>query len=345
MNTKAILKSKSIKTTGSKTGSKLANAAPMSTKASTPKIKRIGVIGLGIMGSAMANNLIKAGFDVCGFDPSEQALKAFKKVGGLIRVDTQSVAKDSQVLITSLPSAGALMATAHALSVKSNKGLIVIETSTLDVEDKRKARDVMQTAGVTLLDCPLSGTGAQAARKDLTVYASGPTKAVESVTHVFEGFSKAHFNLGDFGNGMNMKLMANLLVAIHNVSTAEALLLGERFGIPVSTSVKVLSDGAGGSRMLQIRGPMMQQEGWAKEITMKVEVWQKDMKLIAEALNRERVAAPIFNATIAVYNGAMGMGHEKNDTAAVYDVLEKMSSPLAKKTLSKSKIKKSKKSK
>ena len=89
----------------------------------------------------------------------------------------------------------------------------------------------------------------------------------------------------------------------------------------------------------------MQQEGWAEEITMKVEVWQKDMKLIAEALNRERVAAPIFNATIAVYNGAMGMGHEKNDTAAVYDVLEKMSSPLAKKTLSKSKIKKSKKSK
>ena len=333
MNTKAISKSKAGKPNKTKTS----DSRPSKN---TMRINKLGVIGLGIMGSAMATNLIKAGFEVCGFDPSEQAMKAFKKIGGETRADTQSVAKDSQVLITSLPSAAALMATANALSSKSNKGLIVIETSTLDVEDKRKARDIMQAAGVTLLDCPLSGTGAQAARKDLTVYASGPSKAVDSLTAVFEGFSKAHFNLGEFGNGMNMKLMANLLVAIHNVSTAEALLLGERFGIPVSTAVKVLSDGAGGSRMLQIRGPLMEREGWAKEITMKVEVWQKDMKLISEALNRERVAAPIFNATIAVYNGAMGMGHEKNDTAAVFDVLQKMSSKNSgKNTKTKTKIK------
>ena len=319
MNTKSNPKPKSPKLNKVKA----TNTKPSKSEAN---FTRLGVIGLGIMGSAMGANLIKAGFEVCGFDPSEQALKAFKKVGGQTRSDTQSVAKDAQVLITSLPSAAALLATAHALSAKANKGLIVIETSTLDVEVKRKARDIMQAAGVTLLDCPLSGTGAQAARKDLTVYASGPSKVVDSLSSVFEGFSKAHFNLGEFGNGMNMKLMANLLVAIHNVSTAEALLLGERFGIPVSTAVKVLSDGAGGSRMLQIRGPLMEREGWAKEITMKVEVWQKDMKLISEALNRERVAAPIFNATIAVYNGAMGMGHEKNDTAAVFDVLQKMSS-------------------
>ncbi len=330
MNTKVTTNSKSVKTSKTKSSS-------IGSLTSSSKFKRIGVVGLGIMGSAMANNLIKAGFEVCGFDPSEQALKTFKKAGGQPCIDTQSVAKAAQVLITSLPSAGALMATAHSLAVKSNKGLIVIETSTLDVEDKRKARDIMHSAGVVLLDCPLSGTGAQAARKDLTVYASGPSKVVDSLSTVFEGFSKAHFNLGEFGNGMNMKLMANLLVAIHNVSTAEALLLGERFGIPVSTSVKVLSDGAGGSRMLQIRGPLMENDGWAKEITMKVEVWQKDMKLIAEALNRERVAAPIFNATIAVYNGAMGMGHEKNDTAAVFDVLQKMSSSSSHKATSKKK--------
>ena len=353
MNTKTNSKGKSntkVPKTGQahkkdKTESKMPSlpaAKAVSKSAEHSKFTRIGVIGLGIMGSAMANNLIKAGFDVCGFDPSEQALKAFKKVGGHTRADTQSVAKDAHVLITSLPNAAALTATAHALAVKSNKGLIVIETSTLDVEDKRKARDIMQGAGVILLDCPLSGTGAQAVRKDLTVYASGPSKIVDSLSTVFEGFSKAHFNLGEFGNGMNMKLMANLLVAIHNVSTAEALLLGERFGIPVSTSVKVLSDGAGGSRMLQIRGPLMEKEGWAKEITMKVEVWQKDMKLIAEALNRERVAAPIFNATIAVYNGAMGMGHEKNDTAAVFDVLQKMSSQGTHKSKSTKAVKKKK---
>jgi putative dehydrogenase len=143
---------------------------------------------------------------------------------------------------------------------------------------------------------------------------------------LFEGFSKAHFDLGAFGNGMKMKLMANLLVAIHNVSTAEALLLGERWGISPSTAVKVLSDGAGGSRMLQVRGPMMENEGWT-DATMKVSVWQKDMKLIAQALVDTHVPAPLFSASIPVYNAAMGMGHADNDTAAVFDVLQRMSSP------------------
>ena len=89
--------------------------------------------------------------------------------------------------------------------------------------------------------------------------------------------------------------------------------------------MKVLSDGAGGSRMLQVRGPMMENEGW-KEATMKVSVWQKDMKLIAQALVDMQVPAPLFSATIPIYNAAMGMGHEHNDTAAVFDVLSSMSS-------------------
>lgn len=291
-------------------------------------IQKLGVIGLGIMGSAMAGNLIKAGFEVYGFDPDPKALKRFKHAGGVPCNSTKRVAAQVQVMITSLPNAHALMATALDMETSEHKGLIVIETSTLDNQDKFAARDCMKERGVTLLDCPLSGTGAQALKKDLTVYASGPEAAVKQLSSVFEGFSKAHFYLGEFGNGMNMKLMANLLVAVHNISTAEALLLGERFGIPVETSVKVLSDGAGGSRMLQVRGPLMQDQGWSKEVTMKVAVWQKDMKLINEALSRERVAAPLFNSTIAVYNAAMGMGHEMSDTAVVYEVLRNMSSPL-----------------
>ena len=124
---------------------------------------------------------------------------------------------------------------------------------------------------------------------------------------------------------MKMKLMANLLVAIHNVSTAEALLLGQRWGIKPSTAVKVLSDGAGGSRMLQIRGPQMEDEGW-KVATMKVGIWQKDMKLIAAALEDARVPAPLFAASVPIYNAAMALGHADHDTAAVFDVLSRMSS-------------------
>jgi 3-hydroxyisobutyrate dehydrogenase-like beta-hydroxyacid dehydrogenase len=301
---------------------------PSKTKlsvAASPAFERVGFLGLGIMGSAMAGNLMKAGFEVHGFDPTTKARQRFKSAGGHVSKDAAELVCSVDVIITSLPSPDALIETANVLARAGRKGLLVIETSTLDIKDKEAARDVMAKKGVTLLDCPLSGTGAQAARKDLTVYASGPAADIRRLVPVFEGFSKAHFDLGPFGNGMKMKLMANLLVAIHNVSTAEALLLGQRWGIKPSTAVKVLSDGAGGSRMLQVRGPMMENEGW-KEVTMKISVWQKDMKLIAQALADAQVPAPLFAATIPLYNAAMGMGHESNDTAAVFDVLEKMSS-------------------
>jgi putative dehydrogenase len=287
--------------------------------------QKVGILGLGIMGSAMAGNLMKAGFEVHGHDPSAQALKRLRTAGGHPCADVATLARQIDVIITSLPHPEALQMCAQALARSARKGLCVIETSTLDIGDKQAAQATLAAKGMVLLDCPLSGTGAQAARKDLTVYASGPKAAIKALAPVFEGFSKAHYDLGAFGNGMKMKLMANLLVAIHNVSAAEALLLGARWGIKPSKAVKILSNGAGGSRMLDVRGPFMEGEGW-KEVTMKISVWQKDMKLIAQALAEAQVPAPLFSATVPIYNAAMGMGHAEHDTAAVYDVLARMSS-------------------
>lgn len=289
--------------------------------------QRVGLLGLGIMGSAIAGNLIKGGFEVYGFDPQAEARSHLESSGGQACQDAATLIGSSQVVITSLPHSEALFEAATALVTAGRAGLLVIETSTLDIKDKLAARDLLDDRGIVLLDCPLSGTGAQAARKDLTVYASGPQADISRLAAVFDGFSKEHFDVGPFGNGMKMKLMANLLVAIHNVSTAEALLLGQRWGIAPGTAVRVLGNGAGGSRMLQVRGPMMENEGW-KEATMKLAVWQKDMKLIENALSDAHVAAPLFAATIPLYNAAMAMGHEANDTAAVFDVLDRMSSEL-----------------
>ena len=315
MNTKKITKS---------AASSAASSAAPSLARSEPLV-RIGFLGLGIMGSAMAGNLIRAGFQVSGFDPTANARQQLKAAGGKPCRSAAELVASVQVVICSLPNASALKENAEILATSGHKGLLVIETSTLDPRDKEAARARVAKSGVILLDCPLSGTGAQAKRKDLTVYASGSKADIRRLVPVFEGFSKAHFDLGAFGNGMKMKLMANLLVAIHNVSTAEALLLGQRWGISPRKAVEVLSDGAGGSRMLQVRGPFMEDEGW-KEVTMKISVWQKDMYLISQALAETQVAAPLFAATVPIYNAAMGMGHASHDTAAVFDVLSRMCS-------------------
>ena len=286
----------------------------------------VGFLGLGIMGTAMSRNLLGAGFEVSGFDPSDAASKRLEESGGRSCASAAEVALDADVIITSLPSARALNEAAEAIAGaarRGRKGLVVVETSTLDIDDKIAARDALEAVGVVLLDCPLSGTGAQAMTKDLSVYSSGPEQTVQRLQPVFDGFSKANYYLGAFGNGMRMKLMANLLVAIHNVSTAEVLLFGKRMGIAPELAVKVLSDGAGGSRMFQVRGPVMASRTW-DEATMKVGVWQKDMKLIHDALAATHTPAPLFAATEPIYNAAIAAGHADHDTAAVFDVLARM---------------------
>ena len=300
-------------------------ARPVKLKA---PIERVGMLGVGIMGLAMAVNLMKAGFQVTGYDTDPKAMKRLKAAGGMARKSAADLAGDAQVIICSLPGPAALHGAAQQIATVGQRDLLVVETSTLDIADKTTARDTLKAQGIVMLDCPLSGTGAQAVHKDLTVYASGPKAAIKQLALVFEGFSKSTFDLGAFGNGMKMKLMANLLVAIHNVSTAEALLLGQRWGIRPQDAVKVLSDGAGGSRMLQVRGPLMQDEGWLTA-TMKVGIWQKDMQLIAAALADAQVPAPLFAATVPIYNAAMALGHAEHDTAAVFDVLSRMSSQRA----------------
>jgi 3-hydroxyisobutyrate dehydrogenase-like beta-hydroxyacid dehydrogenase len=282
------------------------------------------VLGIGIMGSAISANLVKAGFPVVGYDPLPAARAALASAGAEAATAAEDAIRSAEFLILSLPSDAVLCDVSRQIAAVGAEGLRVAETSTLTIPGKQKAADLLASRGITLLDCPLSGTGAQAVTRDLAVYASGDPAAIEAMREVFDGFARVTYNIGAFGNGMRMKLMANLLVAIHNISAAEALLMGQRMGIDMDLAVKVLADGAGGSRMLQVRGPAMSAGSW-DDATMKVSTWQKDMKLIAAELAEANVPAPLFSACIPIYNAAMGMGHGESDTAAVYDVLEKMS--------------------
>jgi L-threonate 2-dehydrogenase len=279
------------------------------------------VIGLGTMGSAMSANLVKAGFRVQGFDIVAAQRDELKKAGGVPATSAAAVAQLAEVLITSLPSAQSLHTVAEELHGKDR---VVMETSTLPIEDKERARDTLAKKGIVLLDCPLSGTGAQARAKDLVVFASGDEAAFRRAEPYLSGFSRAHYYLGEFGNGSRMKFVANLLVAIHNVSTAEAFALGMKAGLDPKTIYEVMANSAGASRMFQVRGPQMV-EGKYDDATISVGLFQKDMKIIGEFAAQHGVATPLFNASAAIYNAAMAQGFAKADTAAVCAVLERLS--------------------
>jgi L-threonate 2-dehydrogenase len=299
------------------------NETKDSPKRSERAATTVGVVGLGIMGTAMSGNLLKAGFRVVGSDPVAKARNKLAKAGGTPCANATEVALQARFIVLSLPNEAALETVTRELIVSEAKRLVVAETSTLPEAAKRRAHDALAEHGITLLDCPLSGTGAQALTRDLAVYASGDATAIRAMAPVFEGFARARYDVGAFGSGMCMKLVANLLVAIHNISTAEAILLGARSGLDPAQVVKVVADGAGGSRMFQVRGPVMVDRSWDKA-TMKVSTWQKDMRLINELLTATDTAAPLFAACLPIYNAAMALGHGGDDTAAVYSVLEHM---------------------
>jgi 3-hydroxyisobutyrate dehydrogenase-like beta-hydroxyacid dehydrogenase len=283
----------------------------------------VGVVGLGIMGGAMARNLAKAGWEVIGFDLDAERRREASQANVAILESAAAVAARAPTIVMSLPSAYAAHAVARELAGATEKR-VVVETSTLTLEDKEDIRRVLEAAGHVALDCPLSGTGAQAQTGDLVVYASGDSETIASLMPMFSGFSREAHDLGAFGNGSRMKFVANLLVAIHNVASAEAMVLAEKAGLDLAQVVKLVGAGAAQSRIFGLRAPMMAEDNYLPA-TMRLSTWKKDMDVIGQFAYALGAPTPLFNATIPVYAAGLGLGLGDKDVAAVCTVLETMS--------------------
>jgi L-threonate 2-dehydrogenase len=294
----------------------------MKSRIPIPIAPTIGIVGLGIMGSAIARHVIQAGHRVAGYDVRAARLRDLRAAGGASARNSIDVATQSQIVVTSLPSAEALVHTVDALMEAARPRQIVIETSTLPIDVKRRARTRLRSRGIELLDCPISGTGAQARNKDIVVYASGTRAAYGRVSKVLDVFTRAHYYVGPFGDGSKVKFVANLLVAVHNVAAAEALVLAMKAGLDPAKVLKLVAEGAGSSRVLQLRGPMMV-KGNYRQATMTLATWQKDMAIIAAFARQLGVATPLFSTTAPIYAEAVKT-RSQEDTAAVCAVLEKM---------------------
>ncbi|HEY4141690.1 MAG TPA: NAD(P)-dependent oxidoreductase [Pseudolabrys sp.] len=292
-------------------------------KKSTKKSKgTVGVIGLGIMGGSFARNLSAKGWRVIGFDLSAKARKAAERAGVEIAASAADVASKAPIVLTSLPKPQALIATAKEIAAAKLPRKTIVEMSTFTIQDKEKAQAILGKAGHTTLDVPVSGTGAQAAVADLVFYASGDSKTVKKLQPMFADFGRKVYDTGAFGNGSKMKYVANLLVAIHNVASAEAMVYGMKAGLAPQAIFDLIQGGAGNSRIFELRAPMMVKNNY-KTVTMKIDVWDKDMQVIGDYGRKIKVPTPMFDASKPVYIKAQKMGLGALDTAAVCAVLEK----------------------
>lgn len=286
-------------------------------------ITTVGMVGLGIMGSAMGGNLLAAGFEVVGYDPVDDKVRAFEDRGGRSAASEADVAARSDVVVISVASVAALRTVVRpeGLPAGAHDGLVVAETGTMPLALKEEARDALAQVGVPLLDCTLSGTGAQAARRDLVVYGSGDREAFDRARPVLDAIGRSVHYLGEFGLGSKMKYIANLLVSIHNLSTAEAFVLGRKAGLDLQQMFEVISDGVGSSRIFDVRGPMMV-EGRYSPPSATVRMFMKDVSVISDFAAQVGAPTPLFSTAEAYYNAAMGQGLGEEDPAVLCAVLE-----------------------
>ena len=283
----------------------------------------IGIIGLGIMGGAFAKNLHATGWSIIGFDISSARCREAKRNGATIVDSAAAVAREARDVITSLPSPKALDAVSKELAQAKLKPRVVIDASTFAIEDKERAEQRLRKAGHIMLDSTVSGTGAQAKVNDLIFYASGDSKTIKRLRPMFRDFGREVYDLGVFGNGSKMKYVANLLVAIHNVAAAEAMVLGMKAGLDPQLVYKLANAGAGQSRMFELRGPMMVKNDYTNP-TATISIFKKDLHVIGDFAKKLGVPVPLFRTTEPIYDKAMQSGHADHDTASVCAVLERM---------------------
>ncbi len=284
----------------------------------------VGIVGLGIMGSAMSKQLLLAGFEVNGFDIDPEKMGKFAAIGGHGRQSGAEVAASSELVIFSLPSIPSLVAATEDVIAGAHEGLIAAEMGTFPIDAKQQAFDRLASAGIELMDVPVSGTGLQAADGTLVVMASGSQDAFNRTRAVFDAIGRATHYLGSFPNGSMMKFIANLLVTIHNLASAEAHALGIAAGMDPDTVQKVIGDGVGTSRIFDIRGPMMAADTYEPP-SARLNTILKDAKIIQAFARSNGAPTPLLDTALPIYEASDAAGLGELDAAALLRYLESQS--------------------
>ena len=286
-------------------------------------MKTIGSIGLGAMGGSYAKFLIEDNYTVYGVDPDTQNAEIFRSLGGILLSNISNLIDKCNVIILSLPTVPIFKDVINEIEVngKSNETKILIDMNTISLDDKIETKNKLEKLNINMIDAPVSGTGAQAKVKDIVVMSSGDKIIIDECEDIFRSFSKKNIYVGEFGNGIKFKILANLLVTVHNTVTAEALLLGQKAGLEEKMIYKVLNAGAATSVMLDKRMPLMINKNY-EPATASMRIFLKDIDVITDYLKSNNLSSPTFEAAANLYYQSRENIPITYDTAAIYEQLK-----------------------
>ena len=223
-------------------------------------MKRIGIIGVGLLGSAVLRACLKGGFEVAAYDTRPEQVKALQAQGLIAAASIAEAAAEADAVFTILPSLESVETTilgTGGLIETAPQNCTVIQMSTISPELTRRLAEATAAKGLEFLDAPMSGTSAMVERGDCAIFVAGDRSRAEACQPIFDAIAKKTHYVGDAGMASLAKLATNLLVGLNTAALAEALVLGAKGGLAPGVLVEILKESAGASKMVDVRGPLM----------------------------------------------------------------------------------------
>ncbi len=278
----------------------------------------VGLVGVGLLGHAVATRLVGAGHEVVGYDVATERVEALRALGGRVAASVRAATDMSEVVITVLPSLAAVenaVIGADGILATARPGQALFQVSTISPGLTERLAQAAAERGVGFLDCPISGTSGMVAHGDGIVLVGGDRALFDRWRPVLEAVLPRAVHVGRAGQAMALKLVANLLIALHSAAAAEALSLARAAGLDPGIALDVLTSSAATSRMLEVRGPLMTRGQFPAQ--MKLDLFMKDLHLIQDAARAAGAPVPLTDVAEGLYAAAQAAGHGGEDLAAV----------------------------
>jgi 3-hydroxyisobutyrate dehydrogenase-like beta-hydroxyacid dehydrogenase len=290
-------------------------------------METVGFVGVGNVGMPIAQNLINSGFRVVGWRRS--SLAEFEKIGGVAARSPAEVSAQAEVVLSCMPSTEALDAVmqGHEGLVQSARpGQVFIEFGSPPLSVKQQQTARLARKGAVFLDAEISGTPGMISARKAVVYLAGDPDACEKVRPVIAGFANSSLYFGKFGAASKVKLVNNLLVAIHMAAAAEAMALGLKAGVDVDMMIKAIATGSGGSTQFGIRAPWMAAKRYLPPQGAPNDFFHY-FDMIHDFADEVGTVTPMLDRAKQIFQRAIDTGYGGHDNAALVEVINAMASP------------------
>lgn len=277
--------------------------------------EKIGFIGLGIMGSGMVRNLLKAEFDVYVWNRTKTKMDPLIEAGAHAAASPADVAAHATIVITCVSDTNdveEVILRENGAIYGLEEGDLLIDHSTISPERTRYIAGCLEQKGVHMLDAPISGGSEGAANGTLSIMVGGDEAQFQRATPLFEAMGKTITHVGSIGAGQTVKLVNQILVVVTMLGVGEALLFAQAGGLDLEKTLQAVSGGAAGSWMLSNRGPQVVERDWRPGFT--IDLQQKDLRLVLEAADQMGVPALGTSLVFNLYRTLQkqGLGAEGN---------------------------------